>query len=75
MTDVDVICRQISKTLNEDFSFVKNVVTSQFLFIANVMKDDDDTKDILINKLVRFKLKDRFKKNKERDYSPYEKDS
>lgn len=75
MTDVDVICRQISKTLNEDFSFVKNVVASQFLFITNVMKDDDDTKDILINKLVRFKLKDRFKKNKERDYSPYEKDS
>lgn len=75
MTDVDVICRQISKKLNEDFSFVKNVVTSQFLFITNVMKDDDDTKDILINKLVRFKLKDRFKKNKERDYSPYEKDS
>lgn len=75
MTDVDEICRQISKTLNEDFSFVKNVVTSQFLFITNVMKDDDDTKDILINKLVRFKLKDRFKKNKERNYSPYEKDS
>ena len=75
MTDIDVICRQISKTLNEDLSFVKNVVTSQFLFITNVMKDDDDTKDILINKLVRFKLKDRFKKNKERNYSPYEKDS
>lgn len=75
MTDVDEICRYISKTLNEDFSFVKNVVASQFLFITNVMKDDDDTKDILINKLVRFKLKDRFKKNKERDYSPYEKDS
>ena len=75
MTDVDVICRQISKTLNEDFSFVKNVVTSQFLFITNVMKDDNDTKDILINKLVRFKLKDRFKKDKERNYSPYEKDS
>lgn len=75
MTNVDEICKQISKTLNEDFSFVKNVVTSQFLFITNVMKDDDDTKDILINKLVRFKLKDRFKKNKERNYSPYEKDS
>lgn len=75
MTDVDEICRQISKTLNEDFSFVKNVVASQFLFITNVMKDDDDTKDILINKLVRFKLKDRFKKDKERNYSPYEKDS
>ena len=39
------------------------------------MKDDDDTKDILINKLARFKLKNRFKENKEKDYSPYEKDN
>ena len=39
------------------------------------MKDGDDTKDILINKLFRFKLKDRFKKNKERDYRKNEKDS
>ena len=75
MTDVDEICRQISKTLNEEFSFVKNIVASQFLFITNVMKDKDDTKDILINKLARFKLKNRFKENKEKDYSPYEKDN
>ena len=75
MTDVDGICRQISKTLNEEFSFVKSIVTSQFLFITNVMKDNDDTKDILINKLARFKLKNRFKENKEKDYSPHEKDN
>lgn len=75
MTDVDEICRQVSKTLNEEFSFVKNIVASQFLFITNVMKDKDDTKDILINKLARFKLKNRFKENKEKDYIPYEKDN
>ena len=39
------------------------------------MKDKDDAKDILINKLARFKLKNRFKENKEKDYSPYEKDN
>lgn len=39
------------------------------------MKDKDDTKDVLINKLARFKLKNRFKENKEKDYSPYEKDN
>ena len=75
MTDVDEICRQVSKTLNEEFSFVKNIVASQFLFITNVMKDKDDAKDILINKLARFKLKNRFKENKEKDYSPHEKDN
>lgn len=39
------------------------------------MKDDDDTRDILINKLFRFTLKTRFKNNKQANYSPYEKDS
>lgn len=39
------------------------------------MKDKDDAKDILINKLARFKLKNRFKENKEKDYSPHEKDN
>ena len=33
------------------------------------MKDPDDTHDILINKLFRFKLKSRFKQNKQREYS------
>ena len=28
------------------------------------MKDQDDTRDVLINKLFRFKLKNRFKDNK-----------
>ena len=39
------------------------------------MKDEDDTRDVLINKLFRFKLKKRFKDNKQSNYGPYEKDS
>lgn len=37
------------------------------------MKDQDDTRDVLINKLFRFKLKNRFKDNKNKPLSPYEK--
>lgn len=32
------------------------------------MKDEDDTRDILINKLFRFKLKKRYKENKQLEY-------
>lgn len=39
------------------------------------MKDEDDNRDILLNKLFRFKLKKRFQDNKQTNYSPYEKDS
>ena len=37
------------------------------------MQDKDDTHDILINKLFKFKLKSRFKENKQADYSPKKK--
>lgn len=37
------------------------------------MKDQDDTRDVLINKLFRFKLKNRFKDNKNKPLRPYEK--
>ena len=47
----------------------------QFQFIVDVMKDQDDTRDVLINKLFRFKLKSRFKDNKNKPLIPYEKDN
>lgn len=33
------------------------------------MKDDTDTRDILFNKLFKFKLKKRFKENKTQKYT------
>ena len=42
----------------------------QFKFITEVMKDPEDTHDVLLHKLFRFKLKSRFKENKQKDYSP-----
>lgn len=73
--NIDKVCRQIANDLNEDPSVVKQIVMHQFQFVVDVMKDEDDTRDVLINKLFRFKLKKRFKDNKQSNYSPYEKDS
>ena len=73
--NIDKVCRQIANDLNEDPNVVKQIVMHQFQFVVNIMKDEDDTRDVLINKLFRFKLKKRFKDNKQSNYSPYEKDS
>ena len=73
--NVDDICKRISKELNEPYDIVKNVVMHQFQFVVDVMKDEDDVRDILLNKLFRFKLKKKFQENKQGNYSPYDKDS
>ena len=75
MMNIDKVCRQIAKDLNEDPNVVKQIIMHQFQFVVDVMKDEDDTRDVLINKLFRVKLKKRFKDNKQSNYSPYEKDS
>lgn len=75
MMNIDKVCRQIAKDLNEDPNVVKQIIMHQFQFVVDVMKDEDDTRDVLINKLFRFKIKKRFKDNKQSNYSPYEKDS
>ena len=75
MMNIDKVCRQIAKDLNEDPNVVKQIIMHQFQFVIDVMKDEDDTRDVLINKLFRFKLKKRFKDNKQSNYGPYEKDS
>ena len=72
--NIDKVCRQIANDLNEDPNVVKQIVMHQFQFVVDVMKDEDDTRDVLINKLFRFKLKKRFRDNKQSNYSPYEKD-
>ena len=41
----------------------------EFYFTTQVMKDETDTHDILFNKLFKFKLKSRYKENKQRGYS------
>lgn len=68
--DFDKACKQISKELNEDYDVVKNIVQYEFLYTKKIMKDPTDTRDILFNKLFKFKLKSRFKADKSKNYSP-----
>lgn len=68
--ELSKVCRQIAKDLHEDPDMVHKIVMHQFQEIVSVMKDPDDTRDILINKLFKFKLKPRFKNNKTLKYSP-----
>ena len=62
------ICKKVSKDLNEDLNLVTEIGKCQFKFITDVIKDDTDIHDILINKLIKFKLKKRYKENKQLKY-------
>ncbi len=70
MINIDKVCTEISRELNVSYELVKQIVMYQFQFTTEVMKDPDDYHDILFNKLFRFKLKPRFKEDKNKDYSP-----
>ena len=62
------ICKKVAKDLNEDLDLVTEIGKFQFKFITDVLKDDTDIHDILINKLIKFKLKKRYKENKQLKY-------
>ena len=67
--NLDDVCRKISKDLNLNFDIVRDRVMYQFRYTVNIMKDPEDTRDILFNKLFKFKLKSRFKENKNLKYN------
>ena len=63
--DIEKIYKQIANEQHLDQELVKNIVNFQFQFIRDVMQDPEDTHDILLNKLFKFRLKTRFKENKQ----------
>lgn len=69
MRNLDQIYRLVAKQLNEDPDVVHKVVMFQFQQIAERMKDPTDIRDILINELFKFKLKTRYKENKQLKYT------
>ena len=69
---IDKACKQLAKDLNEDVDTVHNIVIFQFRQIVEKMKDPDNTEDILLNKLFKFKLKTRYKNNKSLKYCSHE---
>ena len=69
---IDKACKQLAKDLKEDVDTVHNIVMFQFRQIVEKMKDLDNTEDILLNKLFKFKLKTRYKNNKSLKYCSHE---
>lgn len=68
MITIDDVIKQVSKNLNIDKDTVNVVCKHVFQQTVDIMKSDD-TSDILFNEMFKFKLKRRFKENKNRQYS------
>lgn len=68
MKTIDDVIVKVSKNLNLDKETVATVCKHPFKQTVELMKSDD-TSDILFNGLFRFKLKKRFKEDKQRKYS------
>lgn len=68
MTVRDLI-KETVKLTKQDEQLVQNIILNQFGILIKIMKDDTDVRDILFNKLFKFKLKRRFKENKTQKYT------
>lgn len=70
MVNIEQVIKETSKQTKIDIDTVEAVCKHVFKFTVDVMKDENDYHDILFNKLFKIKLKNRFKDNKTKDYSP-----
>lgn len=68
MIDIDSVAREVSKETGYDLDVVKKVCQHVFKYTEQIMKSED-TSDILFNKLFKFKLKRRYKDNKQKEYT------
>ena len=68
MISIDSVIKEVSKNLNLDRELVDIVCKHPFRQTVELMKSDN-TSDILFNELFRFKLKKRYKEDKNKEYS------
>lgn len=68
MITLEDVIKQVSKNLDIDKEVVGTVCKHVFQHTVYTMKSDD-TSDILFNEAFKFKLKRRFKEDKNRQYS------
>lgn len=68
MITLDDVIKQVSKNLNIDREVVNTVCKHVFEQTVDIMKSDD-TSDILFNEAFKFKLKRRYKEDKQKQYS------
>jgi hypothetical protein len=68
MITLDDVIKQVSKNLDVDREVVNAVCKHVFEQTVDIMKSDD-TSDILFNEAFKFKLKRRYKEDKQKQYS------
>lgn len=69
MIDIENVIKEVSKRTNTDVNTVSAVCKHVFGQLVDIMKDDEDTRDILLNNFMKFKLKRRYKENKSKSYT------
>ena len=69
MIDIEKVIKDVSKNLDIDRELVNTVCKHVFQSVVDTMKDEEDTRDILFNQAFKFKLKRRYKENKQKQYS------
>lgn len=69
MITIDDVIKEVSNRTGVDKELVAIICKYPFYYTVEVMKHETDTKDILFNQLFKFKLKRRFKENKQQKYS------
>ncbi len=69
MIDIEKVIKDVSKNLNEDKEIVSIVCKHAFQSVVDIMKDEEDTRDILFNQAFKFKLKRRYKQDKTKQYT------
>lgn len=70
MIEINDVTKQVAKETGYDLNIVDAVCKHVFKYTTEVMKDETDYHEILFNGLLKFKLKNRFKDNKSKQYSP-----
>lgn len=70
MIDIDQVIKQVARRTGIDKNIVDVVCKHPFQYTVETMKDENDYHEIMFNKLFKFKLKNRFKDNKTKQYSP-----
>ena len=68
MITLEDVIKQVSKNLDIDKEIVNTGCRHVFQQTVEIMKSDD-TSDILFNEAFKFKLKRRYKEDKNRQYS------
>lgn len=69
MIDIEKVIKEVSNRTGIDKDIVSSVCKHPFVCTVQIMKDENNTQDILFNKLFKFKLKRRYEENKSKEYT------